>query len=132
MASCDCYVSLHRSEGFGLTLAEAMAYGTPVIGTAYGGNLEFMNEQNSYLVPFSHGRVPEGCDPYPAGIEWAEPDLESAAELMRNVFEHQDEARERGQRGQHELLATHSVENAAAFVSERIAEIRATRRSMVR
>ena len=44
VAGCDCYVSLHRSEGFGLTMAEAMACGKPVIATGYSGNLEFMTE----------------------------------------------------------------------------------------
>ncbi len=50
IAACDCYVSLHRSEGFGLTLAEAMAIGKPVIATGYSGNLDFMTAENSYLV----------------------------------------------------------------------------------
>ena len=52
IASCDVYVSLHRSEGFGLTMAEAMAAGTPVIATAYSGNLDFMDETNSFLAPY--------------------------------------------------------------------------------
>ncbi len=51
MCECDCYVSLHRSEGLGLTMAEAMAAGRPVIATAHAGNLEFMNASNSLLVP---------------------------------------------------------------------------------
>src|SRR4029077_11471454 len=50
MASCDCYVSLHRSEGFGLTMAEAMVLEKPIIATRFSGNLEFMNDSNSYLV----------------------------------------------------------------------------------
>lgn len=50
--NCDAYISLHRSEGFGLTLAEAMSYGKPVIATGYSGNLEFMNINNSFLVPY--------------------------------------------------------------------------------
>ncbi len=65
MAACDCYVSLHRSEGFGLTLAEAMALGKPVIATGYSGNLEFMTPETSYLVPWSLGTVPPGCKPLP-------------------------------------------------------------------
>ncbi len=62
-ASCDCYVSLHRSEGFGFTMAEAMALGKPVIATAYGGNLDFMTDENSYLVPYKF--VPVGPDAVP-------------------------------------------------------------------
>ena len=53
VARADCYVSLHRSEGFGLTLAESMALGTPVIATGYSGNIDFTTPQNSYLVDWS-------------------------------------------------------------------------------
>src|SRR5688572_32239647 len=49
----SCYVSLHRSEGLGLTMAEAMARAKPVIATGYSGNLDFMNDANSYLVPYT-------------------------------------------------------------------------------
>ena len=70
-AVCDCYVSLHRCEGLSLTLAEAMLYGKPAIATAYSGNVGFMTEENSYLVPYSLGRVPEGCPPFPVGAVWA-------------------------------------------------------------
>ena len=70
---CDCYVSLHRSEGFGLTMAEAMGLQKPVIATAYSGNLDFMTAENSYLVGYTTGAVPAGCDPYPVGSPWAEP-----------------------------------------------------------
>ena len=86
MDLCDCYVSLHRSEGLGLTMAEAMALGKPVIATGYSGNLHFMTPDNSYLVDYSRVAVPSGCDPYPAGAKWAEPDAEQAAELMRLVY----------------------------------------------
>ena len=50
MHTCDCYVSLHRAEGFGLTIAEAMLCRKPVIATAYSGNMDFMTPANSYLV----------------------------------------------------------------------------------
>ena len=67
VALCDCYVSLHRSEGLGLTMAEAMALGKPVIATGYSGNLQFMTEANSFLVPWTSTTIPSGCEPYPAG-----------------------------------------------------------------
>jgi len=51
MAACDVYLSLHRSEGLGLTVAAAMSLGKPVVATADSGNLQFMDETNSYLVP---------------------------------------------------------------------------------
>jgi glycosyltransferase involved in cell wall biosynthesis len=122
-AHADCYVSLHRSEGFGLTIAEAMAYGKPAIATAYSGNLTFMNDDNSYLVPWAPMIVPEECGPYPAGAEWADPDLEAAAALMRHVYEHPEEARERAQRGRQTVLQRHSLERTGSFLSERLMQI---------
>ena len=55
-AACDCYVSLHRAEGFGFTMAEAMYLGKPVIATGYSGNLDFMTAENSYLVDYEPSR----------------------------------------------------------------------------
>ena len=95
-ALCDCYVSLHRSEGFGLTIAEAMAFEKPAIATGYSGNLAFMDAESSYLVPYELATLDEAVGPYPAGTEWADPDLDEAARLMRHVVEEPDQARERG------------------------------------
>ena len=86
-AACDCYVSLHRSEGFGFTVAEAMAYGRPAIVTAYSGTMDFTTAANAYLVDYRLVPIGEGADPYPPDGEWAEPDLDDAARLMREVFE---------------------------------------------
>jgi glycosyltransferase involved in cell wall biosynthesis/SAM-dependent methyltransferase len=127
VAACDCYVSLHRSEGFGLTMAEAMAYGKPVIATAYSGNLDFMTEETSYLVPYRLVPIPEGIDPYPAGAAWADPDLDSAAELMLHVFEQPDEAHERGRRARAHVADRLSLERTAGFLRSRLAEIQTAR-----
>jgi glycosyltransferase involved in cell wall biosynthesis len=123
IAACDCYVSLHRSEGFGLTAAEAMLLGKPVIATRYGGTLEFMNDENSYLVRWEPTVVGEGAYPYPSDGIWAEPDLDHAAELMRRVFAERDEARERGQIARHDMLAHHSPEVAGEAMRRRLALI---------
>jgi glycosyltransferase involved in cell wall biosynthesis len=84
VAAADCYVSLHRSEGLGLTMAEAMALGTPVIATAYSGNLDFMPEGSALLVPATEVEVGPGHY-YPPEGHWADPDLDAAAEMMRRV-----------------------------------------------
>jgi glycosyltransferase involved in cell wall biosynthesis/SAM-dependent methyltransferase len=123
----DCYVSLHRSEGFGLTMAEAMALGKPVIATAYSGNLDFMSADTAYLVDWSEAAVPAGCSPYPQGAMWAEPDLDEAARLMRYVCEHPDEAREVGRRAQHAVTTSHSTDQRARFVRQRFDDIQRSR-----
>ncbi len=121
MAGCDCYVSLHRSEGFGLTMAEAMAYGKPVIATNYSGNVDFMHEGNSHLVPFELVPIPKGCDPYPPGAEWADPDIDAAAAAMRRVFDDPIAAHELGERARDDILERFSVDRTAAFLAERFA-----------
>jgi len=122
-ALCDCYVSLHRSEGFGLTIAEAMAYGKPAIATAYSGNLAFMDAESSFLVPYSLTSLDRAIGPYPAGTVWADPDLEEAARLMRAIVENPKEARERGRRGRETVGTRQSIEGAASFLSERVPQL---------
>lgn len=89
---CDCYVSLHRSEGFGLTLAEAMAIGKPVIATSYSGNMDFMTTNNSFLVKYELIDIEKDYGPYKMGESWAEPNIEDASRYMRYVYENRDSA----------------------------------------
>lgn len=120
----DCYVSLHRSEGFGLTMAEAMALGKPVIATAYSANLDFMNEDVAFLVPASEWRLPAQAGPYPAGTVWADPDVEVAAEFMRRAVADPDGAAAVGARARAHIAATRTPGRLAEFVSKRLEEIR--------
>lgn len=124
-AACDAYVSLHRSEGFGFTLAEAMALGKPVIATGYSGNLDYMTPATGYLVDFELVDIGEGSEPYPPDAQWAEPDLDHAAQLMRHVFEHRDEAAERATRGREYLERYHSLEASGKAMVERLAHAQA-------
>ncbi len=87
LSLCDVYISLHRSEGFGFTMAEAMFLGKPVIATGYSGNTDFMNAYNSYLVKYKLVEIEKDIGPYKKGCVWAEPDINHAAELMRCVYE---------------------------------------------
>jgi len=122
---CDCYVSLHRAEGLGLTMAEAMALEKPVIATGYSGNLDFMTPENSYLVDYVTGVVPAACDPYPEGTPWAEPNLDRAAEYMRRVLQSPREAATRAARARRDVLTTHDAKSAARTLSRRLDQIRA-------
>ncbi|MGH3133704.1 MAG: glycosyltransferase, partial [Gaiellaceae bacterium] len=124
MAACDCFVSLHRSEGFGLTLAEAMSYGKPVVATGYSGNLDYMDEENSYLVPHRLVPIPSDWWAFSPGAEWADPDVGAAAVLMRHVYEDQAEARARGARAREEILARLSLERTAESIASRLAVVR--------
>lgn len=123
MMACDCYVSLHRSEGFGLTLAEAMAIGKPVIGTRYSGNIDFMTDENSFLVDYEITRVGPDCEIYPADGEWADPDLEQAADMMRRVYDEPDEAARRASRARQDIARTLSPEATGAAMRRRLEEL---------
>lgn len=123
IAACDCLLSLHRSEGHGLPLAEAMALGKPVVATAYGGNIEFMSERNSYLVDWAHARVGEQVEHYPSSASWAEPDVEHAARLLRAVARHPDAARERARRGREDVRALLAPAVVGAGMRQRLVEL---------
>ena len=127
LAAADCYVSLHRSEGFGFTMAEAMALGKPVVATGYSGNLEFMRMDNSYLVSSRLVEVGEGSKPYPATSEWAEPDIDHAAELLRKVFDDPEHAAEVGERARRHMATYHSIEARGRQITARLTTIAAQR-----
>jgi glycosyltransferase involved in cell wall biosynthesis len=126
---CDCYVSLHRSEGFGLTIAEAMYFGKPAIATGYSGNLEFMNEDNSLLVKYSMTRLERNFGPYKRGNFWADPDLGHAAELMRQVFEDRSRALEIGLRGSEHIKKYFSPDALSVRIENRLKDIEVSLRS---
>jgi glycosyltransferase involved in cell wall biosynthesis len=122
MNASDCYVSLHRSEGFGLTMAEAMLLDKPVIATDYSGNLEFMTKDNSYLCPYKLVSVGSGNHPYTEGI-WADPDIDQAALLMRQVFFNQEMAQNIAAKGKSFVEKNLSFEAAGADIAERLKKI---------
>ena len=93
----DCLVMPHKSEGWSCTHTEAMAMGKPAIGTKFGGNLEFMNEDNSFLLDYS--LTPVSNMPwklYSGKTMWAEPDLGQLKQQMRFIYENQHVAKQKG------------------------------------
>ncbi|WP_425073754.1 glycosyltransferase family 4 protein [Sagittula sp. S175] len=121
----DAYVSLHRSEGLGLTMAEAMLSGIPVIATAYSGNMSFMDAQTALLVPASQVEVGEWRGPYAPDSLWGEPDLEAAAAAMRDLVEQEGLARDLGARGQAAARNIFAPARMMQDVDRRIREITA-------
>lgn len=106
---CDTYLSLHRGEGFGLTLAEAMALGVPVIATAYSANMDFMDEQIACLVRYTLIPVGEAYPNAPAGALWADPDIGQAAGYLRHLYEQPAARREMASLAQERLKKEYSV-----------------------
>lgn len=134
IALADCIVSLHRAEGFGLLMAEAMALGKPVIATGYSSNMDFMTEANSFPVRYrlreitaaDHADQPLFRQMYAAGQSWAEPELEHAADLMRYVIDHPEEARSRAAQAKNDLATGWSYEAVGKRMGERFRELAST------
>jgi glycosyltransferase involved in cell wall biosynthesis len=120
MASADCYVSLHRAEGFGMTMAEAMALGKPVIATGYSGNMDFMTGENSYLVNYELVETAGNTGAHTRGLVWAEPDIDQAAAYMRRVYELPNDARVIGGRARHDVQKLLSLEVVGQIMKQRL------------
>ncbi|HQY13456.1 MAG TPA: glycosyltransferase family 4 protein [Ilumatobacteraceae bacterium] len=126
MAHADCYISLHRAEGLGLTMAEAMSLGKPVIATAYSGNMDFMTPETALLVPWSPVAVPSGAEPYDVGSVWADPDIGVAASLMQRVVADPELAARIAAAGQRDLAARFSPAVCGARMRQRLEQIWST------
>ena len=126
-ASCDAFVLPSRGEGWGIPYMEAMASGLPTIGTRWSGNMEFMTDENAYLIDVERLiEVAAGDPAYPAiywGHQLAEPSFEHLKLLMRCVYEKRDDARERGLQAQSDISNKWSRANALTVVSERLRAI---------
>jgi glycosyltransferase involved in cell wall biosynthesis len=95
----DCFVSPHRSEGFGLNIAMAMYYGKPVIVTGYSGNMDFTNSENSFLIDYHLVGLPHDIGYYKAGYGWAQPSVDHLASLLQAVLGSPEEARRKAANG---------------------------------
>jgi len=119
-AGFDVLLSLHRSEGFGLPMAEAMAVGVPVIATGWSGNLTFMTAKNAKLIPAGLVRIDDLDGPY-TGLEddpdqvWGEPDIESAAKALRDLAKSASARKKLGQKGRKVIDGLHKPWQAAVL-----------------
>lgn len=123
LVAADVYVSLHRAEGFGLVLAEAMALGKPVIATNYSGNTDYMTRENSLLVDYQLVSLAQEVGPYPAGSAWAEADVGQAAAYLRKLRADPALGRTIGARAASEVQAQYSSTRVAERMLSRLAAV---------
>ncbi len=116
----DCFVSLHRSEGFGLGLAEAMYLGKPVIGTNWSSNTDFMNHQNSCLVDYELIQVGKDQGPYKAYQKWAEPSVEHAASFMKKLVNDKSYYQTIAVKGEKYIKEYYSPEAIGKLIQQRL------------
>ncbi|RFB79825.1 glycosyltransferase [Methylovirgula sp. 4M-Z18] len=116
----DAYVSLHRAEGFGLGMAEAIMLGRIVIGTGYSGSADFLTADTGYPISYRLRSLEPHEYPWSEGQVWAEPDLESAITAMRNVVANPSEAKRKGEAGREYVTRTYSPPAVGHVMRERL------------
>ena len=119
----DCMVSPHRSEGFGFNLAEAMYFGKPVIATRYSSNLDFMNDENGYLIDCKLIPVQQTAGPYLKGSVWADPSSEHLSALLRRVLDNPDERARKGRLAAQQIRRDFSAAAIGRRIANRFEEI---------
>ena len=123
IAACDAVVSLHRAEGFGLVLAEAMELGKPVVATGWSGNVDFMNAGNSCPVSYELVPIERDYGPYTAGSRWAKPDVDHAAWYMSRLVDDSDYRQTISRRGRETIRTEFSPEVAGWRYRRRLARL---------
>jgi len=122
---CDCYVSPHRSEGFGYTPAEAMLLGKPVVLTGYGGTTQYADDAVARIVKWTPSQVgPDAC-PYPLDGRWADPDLDDLAAALRWIVEEPAAAAAMAERGRNRVAEQHNAVVSGRAMRERLDLVRA-------
>ena len=124
LSQIDCYVSLHRSEGFGLGPAEAMSLGKPCILTNWSGNTEYMTADSCMPVDYELRTLEKDYGPYNAGQRWADADIGQAAKYMSELAGDPDLAKRIGQKAKESIENKFSPRAIGELIEKRLTEIR--------
>ena len=117
--ACDVYLSLHRAEGFGLGIAEAMSLGKPVVVTDYSSTTEFCNAGNSIPVGYRLVKMQNiENNLYNAAEDWAEPDVGEAAKALAGLYEDRDKGSRIGAVAKESIFRQYSIDNFKKSVLE--------------
>ena len=119
----DVFVSLHRAEGFGLVMAEAMLLKTACIATNWSSNTEFMDSGTACMVPYSKIQINESEGCYPKGSIWADPDVEATANYMKWLKENPNEYRTMVDKAYKHVSEILGKEHVVPMMEERISQI---------
>ena len=122
-ACCDAFISLHRSEGFGLNLAESMALGKPVIATDYGGSTDFLDETTGFPLGYQLRSLQPGEYPHGETSRWAEPDLDEAVRVMRLLVSDPALGARVGAFAAEQITARFSLNCVGALMAKRLTEL---------
>jgi glycosyltransferase involved in cell wall biosynthesis len=120
MHSCDAYISLHRSEGFGRVIAESMLLGKPVVTTNFSGNVDYCDESTAYLVDGELVPLKAGDYLMAEGQYWAEPDVDLASRQMQDLMQDKDKRFRISASGQRVITSRYSIEAVASRYRERL------------
>lgn len=123
MSEIDCVMSLHRSEGLGLLVAEGMSHAKPVISTDYSATTDFLDFATGYPIGYKLVQVREGEYPHHAGQFWADPDLDQAAWTIRHILDHSEEAQAIGEAGRAHLARNFSPAEAKRRMLDRARDL---------
>lgn len=123
MHLCDAFVSLHRAEGYGLHIFEAMAYGKPVIATGYSSNMDYMNQDNSFVVDYQLIDIDRDYGPYRKGWKWADPNINHAAQLMKQAYENPELCRQIGAKAKQTIETELSTARVGQMIKEQLGEL---------
>ena len=113
----DCYLSLHRSEGLGLSLIDAMRLGTPLLSTDYSGPVDFANDSNAWMVPWKYVDASWDDGPY-YGSRWAEPDLDIAQAQLVSLLENQEERLQKTLKAKMDIESYFSVSRVSNLIKD--------------
>lgn len=123
MSSCDAVISLHRSEGLGLLIPQAMMLGLPVIATDYSATTELVNPSTAWPVDFQLIQLKNGDYPFWENQYWADPDISHASWQMQEVMTRKEEVIKRKQNAIQKILSTFNTNNSQIKMINRLKQI---------
>lgn len=124
MSSCDAYLSLHRSEGFGRIIAEAMLLGIPTVTTAFSGNSDFCSPETSFTVEGPLVALSPDDYIFHQGQYWCDPDVDMAASQIRRLVDHRQDTARVARNAQDNIRQHYSSRAVAEAYRQRLRELR--------